>query len=71
MPQRIVFSFYHWVSSSSSTAQWSIKNNIKVEGDIKNLMDEVDVIVDCTPKKIGKENKEKYYLPNKIKAIFF
>ena len=47
-----------------------IKNGIKPEGDINNLLDQVDVIVDCTPKKIGKENKEKYYLPKKIKAIF-
>jgi len=47
-----------------------IKNGIKPEGDLKNLMDDVDVIIDCTPKKIGKENKEKYYLPKKIKAIF-
>ena len=46
------------------------KNNVKPEGDVNNLLDEVDVIVDCTPKKIGKENKEKYYLPKKIKAIF-
>ena len=47
-----------------------LKNNIKLEGDINNLLDEVDIIVDSTPKKIGKENKEKYYLPKKIKAIF-
>ena len=47
-----------------------LKNNIKLEGDINNLLDEVDIIVDCTPKKIGKENKEKYYIPKKIKAIF-
>ena len=47
-----------------------INNGIKPEGDLKSLMDDVDVIIDCTPKKIGKENKEKYYLPKKIKAIF-
>ncbi len=47
-----------------------IQNKFKVEGDINNLLDEVDVIVDCTPKKIGKENKEKYYAPKKLKAIF-
>jgi|TARA_Y100000310_G_scaffold284075_1_gene306552 glyceraldehyde-3-phosphate dehydrogenase (NAD(P)) len=46
------------------------KNNIKPEGDVNNLLDSVDIIVDCTPKKIGKENKEKYYLPKKVKAIF-
>jgi len=47
-----------------------IKNGVKPEGDLNNLMDDADVIVDCTPKKIGSSNKEKYYLPNKMKAIF-
>ena len=47
-----------------------IKNNVKPEGDLNNLIDDADVIIDCTPKKIGKENKEKYYLPKKTKAIF-
>lgn len=46
------------------------KNNIKVAGDVNNLLDEVDIIVDCTPKNIGKENKEKHYVPKKIKTIF-
>tara|TARA_Y100000310_G_scaffold208085_1_gene208590 strand:- start:3941 stop:4954 length:1014 start_codon:yes stop_codon:yes gene_type:complete len=47
-----------------------IKNDVKPEGDLNNLIDDSDVIIDCTPKKIGKENKEKYYLPKKVKAIF-
>ena len=46
------------------------KNDINPEGTVDNLLDEVDVVIDCTPKKVGKENKEKYYLPKKIKAIF-
>ena len=46
------------------------KNGINPAGDVNNLLDEVDIVIDCTPKKIGKENKEKYYLPKKIKAIF-
>jgi len=45
-------------------------NGIKPDGDIDNLLDESDVIVDATPKKIGKENLDKYYKPKKIKAIF-
>ena len=48
----------------------STRDCIVPEGDVNNLLDEVDIVVDCTPKKIGKENKEKYYLPRKIKAIF-
>ena len=47
-----------------------VKNGIKPEGDINNLLEEADVIVDCTPKKVGRDNKEKYYLPKEIKAIF-
>lgn len=46
------------------------KNGIKVAGDVNALLDEVDVVVDCTPKKVGKQNKDKYYVPKKIKAIF-
>jgi len=46
------------------------EKGFKAEGNINNLLDDVDVIVDCTPKKVGKENKQDYYLPNKIKAIF-
>jgi len=46
------------------------ENNIKKAGDINDLLDEADIIVDCTPKKTGRENKEKYYLPKKVKAVF-
>ncbi len=45
-------------------------NHIKPDGDINNLLEEVDVIVDATPKKVGKENLDKYYKPKKVKAIF-
>ena len=45
-------------------------NGIKPDGDINNLLEEVDIIVDATPKKVGKENLDKYYKPKKIKAIF-
>jgi len=48
----------------------SKKDCIEPAGDMNNLLDDVDVIVDATPKKIGKTNKEQYYLPRKIKAIF-
>ncbi len=44
-------------------------NGIKPDGNLNNLLDEVDVIVDATPKKIGKESLEKYYKPAKVKAI--
>ena len=44
-------------------------NGIKPEGDVNDLLDQVDVVVDGTPKKIGKDNKEKLYMPKKVKAI--
>ena len=44
-------------------------NGIKPDGDINSLLDEADIIVDGTPKKIGKENIEKSYKPKKLKAI--
>ena len=46
-----------------------LQNGIKPDGNMKDLMEMADVIVDATPKKIGKENIEKYYKPNKLKAI--
>jgi len=45
-------------------------NGVVPDGDINNLLEEADLIVDATPKKVGKENLEKYYKPKKIKAIF-
>ena len=45
-------------------------NGLKMEGTYKDLFEKSDIIVDCSPKPYGAENKEKYYIPNKIKAIF-
>ena len=45
-------------------------HGIKPDGTIKNLLEEVDIIVDATPKKVGKENLDNYYKPKKVKAIF-
>src|SRR3989338_8025503 len=44
-------------------------NGITPDGSLKNLLDEVDIIVDATPKKIAQDNLEKLYKPNKIKGI--
>ncbi len=43
---------------------------LKVEGTIHDLIQNCDIIVDCTPNKVGADNKEKIYIPNKIKAVF-
>lgn len=45
-------------------------NGIKAAGAFKDLLNEVDVIVDATPSKVGKYNKDRYYAPKKIKAVF-
>ena len=45
-------------------------NGIKPDGGINDLLEEVDIIVDGTPKKVGKENFDKYYKPKKVKAVF-
>src|SRR3989338_1131232 len=45
-------------------------NGIVPDGDINSLLDEADVIVDGTPKKVGKDNLDRYYKPKKVKAIF-
>ena len=48
-----------------------LKNSgIEIAGSMQDLMKEVDVIIDAAPKKIGKENMEKLYKPNRVKAIF-
>lgn len=45
------------------------ENGIKPDGTMQNLLDEADIIVDGTPKKVGAENIEKLYKPNKLKGI--
>lgn len=45
------------------------KNHITPAGTYEDLFEKVDVVVDCTPK-FGKANKEKYYVPLGVKAIF-
>jgi len=44
-------------------------NGIIPDGDINNLLEDVDVIVDATPRDVGRNNIEKLYRPKKIKAI--
>ena len=43
---------------------------ISVKGTIEDLIQEADIVVDCSPKKVGAENKAKYYEKTGIKAIF-
>lgn len=43
---------------------------IKVEGTIEDLIEKADIVIDCSPNKVGAENKAKYYEKSGIKAIF-
>jgi glyceraldehyde-3-phosphate dehydrogenase (NAD(P)) len=71
---------YNWRIKSAQGKGYSIysvddgamlkENGIKVAGTVQDLLKKVDVMVDTAPKKIGAENKEKLYIPNKVKAIF-
>ncbi len=45
-------------------------HDLKIAGTFEELLDKVDVVVDCAPKKGGADNKEKYYVPRGIKAIY-
>ncbi|MFH1133267.1 MAG: type II glyceraldehyde-3-phosphate dehydrogenase [Nanoarchaeota archaeon] len=43
---------------------------VPIKGTLKDLCKASDIIVDCSPKKCGAENKEKYYAPWGVKTIF-
>ncbi len=45
------------------------KAGIKIEGTIDDLLEKADIVIDCSPGKIGAENKEKYVKAG-VKAIF-
>jgi glyceraldehyde-3-phosphate dehydrogenase (NAD(P)) len=70
---------YNWRIKSAQTKGYPVyssddgsvlkENGIKVEGTAEDLIKKVDVMVDTAPKKIGAENMEKLYIPNKVKAI--
>lgn len=46
------------------------EKGIPAQGTVEELLDSADIVVDCTPGKMGKENKERLYLPKQKKAIF-
>ncbi|QGA80043.1 type II glyceraldehyde-3-phosphate dehydrogenase [Candidatus Nanohalobium constans] len=41
-----------------------------VEGLLEDQLDEIDVVVDCTPPGVDEANKENLYEPNDVKAVF-
>src|SRR3989344_4982838 len=40
-------------------------NGIKAEGSLSDMIGEAEIVVDATPRKIGRENLEKLYKPKK------
>ncbi|MEA2037184.1 MAG: type II glyceraldehyde-3-phosphate dehydrogenase [Nanoarchaeota archaeon] len=71
---------YNWRIKSAQEKGYSIysvddgaalkENGIKITGTVEELLKKIDIMVDTAPKKIGAENKEKLYIPNKVKAIY-
>lgn len=43
---------------------------LKTEGTIDDLLEKADIVIDCTPNKVGTANKERYYIPHEVKAIY-
>jgi len=46
------------------------EDGMHVEGLLEEDIENVDVVVDCTPPGVDKMNKENLYAPNNVKAIF-
>jgi glyceraldehyde-3-phosphate dehydrogenase (NAD(P)) len=58
------------IFSLSNEAENELKENgINPDGNFQNLLETADIIVDATPRKIGKENLEKFYRPGNVKGI--
>jgi len=63
------------VGITANTHNYKIESAIKkgiyvfAIGNINKLLDEVDIVVDCTPKGVGATNKE-LYVKARIKAVF-
>ncbi|MCL4326174.1 MAG: type II glyceraldehyde-3-phosphate dehydrogenase [Candidatus Thermoplasmatota archaeon] len=47
-----------------------IKAGIKVDGRLEDILESADIVVDTTPEKIGKENKDIYLKYSDLKAIW-
>lgn len=58
------------VGSNSDGAEQLEKDGMHVEGTLEESLDEIDVVVDCTPPGIDEMNKENLYEPNNVKAVF-
>lgn len=60
----------HLYGSNEDGVENLKEGGMHVEGELEEVLPEVDVIVDCTPPGIDEKNKENLYEPNDVKAIF-
>jgi len=58
-----------YVAKTENVEQFE-KAGIEIQGTIEDLLSRADIVVDCSPNKVGAENKAKYYEKSGIKAIF-
>lgn len=60
---------YPVIASTREAAEGMQAAGIRVQGVLLDVLDQVDVVADCTPKGIGAKNLE-YYREHGVKAIF-
>jgi len=58
------------IDDDSNEANDLRENGIKPEGKFDDMLEQVDVMVDATPKGVAEKYKEQFYKPRKVKAIF-
>lgn len=57
-------------ASNEDGLETLLDNGMHVEGLLKDVADQIDVVVDCTPPGVDEMNKENLYEPHNVKAIF-
>ncbi len=63
------FGYPLYCSDKTNTGSFEVAG-LELKGSIEELVDEADIVIDCTPGKVGAMNKELLYEPKKTKAIF-
>ena len=59
-----------YVVDEESARLFEQEKVFEVKGTLEDLISTVDVIVDATPAGVGKKNREIFYQPHSVKAIF-
>lgn len=57
-------------ASSQDGKEQLEEDGMYVEDVLENVIDKIDVVVDCTPPGVDEMNKENLYKPNNVKAVF-